>query len=529
MSGRRILALYGALLLGFAVVLCRLYWIAQTPAYSTRAAAQSSVSLSLPSRRGNFYDCEGRLLTGLEERWLALCFPGEDSYSKLYDYTDSSGQALLYRNRNRAAPFLLEVRADLSPLGVTCYPTAKRYCTVPLCQHLIGYLDAESRGAAGLEKAFDALLTGTGAYNSISCAVTAQGRLRSGTAPQLTQADSGAVGVQLTIDRSVQRAAEAVAAQTMTTGCILVLDVRTAKVRASVSVPGYAPQDLAASLDAAGSPFLDHTLERYAVGSVFKPVIAAAALEQGVQLSYTCTGACVVDGQIFRCAGGVAHGEVELSTALEKSCNGYFIQMGQTLGAETLLETARSFGFGKKTWLAGKLSASAGLVPELEQLQQSGQLANFSFGQGSLLATPLQVATMMNTIAAGGVWRSPSFIEGVLDETTGELLIQSQRPQTKQVIRSETAAKLRQMLVQVVEQGTAKAAAGLPGAAGGKTGTAQTGQFATDGTELKNLWFAGFWPAQSPQYTIVVMQDAQQSPQSSSAEIFARLCAALPE
>lgn len=529
MSGRRVLVLYGTILLGFSVVLCRLYWIAQTPAYSTRAAAQSSVSLSLPARRGNFYDCEGRLLTGLEERWLALCFPGEDNYSKLYDYTDSSGQMLLYRNRNRAAPFLLEVRADLSPLGVTCYPSAQRYCTVPLCQNLIGYLDAEGRGAAGLEKAFDALLTGTGAYSSISCAVTAQGRLRSGTEPQLTSADSGAAGVRLTIDRSVQRAAEAVAAQTMTNGCILVLDVRTAKVRASVSVPGYDPQNLAASLDAADSPFVDRTLERYAVGSVFKPVVAAAALEQGIQQTYLCTGACMVDGQVFRCAGGVAHGEVELATAMEKSCNGYFIQLGQTLGAKTLLETARSFGFGKKTWLAGELSASAGLLPALEQLQQSGQLANFSFGQGSLLATPLQVAAMMNTIVADGVWRSPSFIEGVLDETNGELLVQSQRPQTKRVLRAETVVELRQMLVGVVEQGTAKAAAGLPGAAGGKTGTAQTGQFAADGTELKNLWFAGFWPAESPRYTIVVMQDAKQSPQTSSAEIFARLCAALPE
>ena len=66
MSGKRVLAVYAALLLGFAVVLCRLYLLAQHPAYAARAAAQSTVTLQLPARRGNFYDAQGRLLTGLE-------------------------------------------------------------------------------------------------------------------------------------------------------------------------------------------------------------------------------------------------------------------------------------------------------------------------------------------------------------------------------------------------------------------------------------------------------------------------------
>ena len=64
-------------------------------------------------RRGSFYDHSGLLLTGLETRYLALCFPGENNYTRLYAFTDSAGQALLYRNRNRSAPFLLEVDRDL--------------------------------------------------------------------------------------------------------------------------------------------------------------------------------------------------------------------------------------------------------------------------------------------------------------------------------------------------------------------------------------------------------------------------------
>lgn len=527
MSGKRVLALYAAILFGFAVVLCRLYVLAQNSTYAARAEAQSTVSLSLPARRGDFYDHTSLLLTGLETRYLALCFPSENNYSRLYPYTDEVGQALLYRNRSRAAPFLLSVSRDFSQQSELCYPSARRYASAPLCQHLIGYLDSDGHGVAGLEKALDSMLAGTGEHDTLLCAVTAQGRLRAGKTPQLIRQDSGAVGVQLTISRPIQRAAEAVAADTMTSGCILVLDVQTASVRASVSVPGYDPDDPAASLDALDSPFLNRTLESYAVGSVFKPLLAAAALEADFSPEYECTGAVVVDGQIFRCAGGVAHGAVGLAEALEKSCNGYFIRLGQQLGAETLLQAAQQFGFGQQVAIAGALHADAGNLPGAAELAQSGQLANFSFGQGSLLASPVQVAAMMNAIACGGVYRTPSFVECTVDETDGTPLQTLSHPQARRVMTNKTADTLCGMLRQVVEEGTGQDAAILEEGAGGKTGTAQTGQFTAEGAERKNLWFAGFYPAQHPQYTIVVLQDGQVSTEYSGAAIFARLCTAL--
>ena len=520
MSGKRVLAVYAALLLGFAVVLCRLYLLAQHPAYAARAAAQSTVTLQLPARRGNFYDAQGRLLTGLEERWQVVCFPGQGNYDRLYACTDAAGQALLYRSRSRAAPFLLEVSCDPARLGLTGYPAARRYAAVPLCQHLLGYLDSTGHGAAGLEKALDAVLSGTGENSSLVCAVTAQGTLRTGETARLLQADSGALGVQLTISRPVQRAVEAVAASTMTSGCILVLDTATAAVRASVSVPCYDPERLADSLQAENSPFLNRALQSYAVGSVFKPVLAAAALEAG-------TGAVVVDGQIFRCAGGVPHGQVDLAAALEKSCNGYFIRLGQQLGAESLLDAAKDFGFGCSLPLAEGLAAEAGQLPAPQELAQSGQLANFSFGQGSLLAAPMQVTALFNTIAADGVYRSPYVLQATLDETTGQPVETLSHPRGRRVISAQNAALLRAMLVQVVQQGTAQDAAGLSGGAGGKTGTAQTGQFTPEGTERCNLWFAGFWPAEKPRYTIVVLQDGAVHTAYSGAAIFAQVCNAL--
>ena len=525
MSGKRVLALYGTLLFCFAAVVCRLYWLCSDTAYGARAAAQSVVTLHLPARRGNFYDYRGQLLTGQTTRWMALCVPGEGSYARLFAYTDAAGQATLYQKRNAASPFLLEVDRDVSALGVSCWPAARRSSAAPLAVQLLGYLDGEGHGAAGLEAAFDELLTGSGAGDTLLCTINAQGKLRA--EPVLAPADSGAVGVQLTLSREIQQTAEAVANETMQSGCILVLDTANAKVRACVSRPGYDPENISASLNAPDSPLLERAFQCYAVGSVFKPVVAAAALEAGESgFVYTCPGWCAVDGRIFRCAGGIPHGEVDLAGALEKSCNGYFIELGRRLGPERVRQMAAALGFGKGQDIAAGLRASAGVLPEAETLENEGQFANFCFGQGELLATPLQAAGMMNAIAAGGVYRTPLFVECVVDEATGEELAPLAHGSARRVFSEETAKRLQGLLAGVVAEGTGQQAAPAEGTAAGKTGTAQTGQF-REGEELKNYWFAGFYPADRPRWTIVVMQDAQTEPEVSSAAVFARLCDAL--
>ena len=531
MSVRRLTALYGALVVGFALVLCRLYLTASNAGYAARAAGQSAVTLTLPARRGDFYDCDGLPLTGLSQRWYALCLPGENSYVRLYDAAGADGQAALYQRRNAASPFLLEVSRDVRDLGLYAWPQPRRSCAVPLCQHLLGYLDGTGHGVAGLEAALDDILAGSGGQDSVTCAVTGRGALVEGTAPLYRQAAFDGAGVQLTISRPIQRAVEAVAAETMTTGCILVLDVDTAQVRASVSLPGYDPEDVSASLDAEGSPLVDRTLAAYAVGSVFKPVLAAAALEAGLDdLVIDCPGWTEVEGQVFRCASGIAHGEVDLAAALEKSCNGYFIRLGQALGAEAVLEMARAMGFGQRTTVAASLRSAAGVLPDADSLALPGQLANFSFGQGQLLATPLQVAAMMNAIAAGGVWRAPSFVLGTVQEGEPDAVTPlAAAPAGRQALSPATAETLRQLLAGVVagEGATGRQAAPLWGSAAGKTGTAQTGQFTPDGQEKMNLWFAGFCPADDPRYTVVVLQDGQVDPAVSSAAVFAQVCEAL--
>lgn len=528
MSKRRVAALYALLLFSFMVVVCRIYLLAQNSDYAARAQGQSSTTLTLETRRGNFYDCDGKPLTGLEQVWYALCLPGERNYARLFDSTAPAQQAVLYQKRNSAAPFLLEVYRDLNGEGIFTVPTARRYCQVPLCQHLIGYLDGDGEGVAGLEAAFDEVLRGEGLQDTIQCTTNAQGRLVEDTQPVAEQAQGGTSGVMLTISRPIQRGVEAVAADTMTSGCILVLDTATAKVRASVSMPGYDPENVQKSIEAGDTSLLNRAFCAYAVGSVFKPVLAAAALEQGESsLLYDCAGYIQLDGQVYRCAGSVPHGQTGLAQALEKSCNGYFITLGRALGAQTVREYAQRFGFGQAVYLAGGLKASAGVLPTAAGLASSGEFANFCFGQGQLLATPVQLAGMMNVIAVGGAYRTPSFLEGIVDEDTGDIIEDLSGAAWYEAIREDTADTLRAMLCGVVAEGTGREAAPLHGTAGGKTGTAQTGRFDESGAEYKNLWFAGFYPGDAPRYTVVVMQDDQTDAAWSSAAIFAQVCEVL--
>ena len=267
---------------------------------------------------------------------------------------------------------------------------------------------------------------------------------------------------------------------------------------------------------------LNRAFQSYAVGSVFKPVLAAAALEAGeTGLVYTCPGWCEVDGQVFRCAGGIPHGEVDLAAALEKSCNGYFIRLGQVLGAERVRALAERVGFGQAAELTDRFRTAAGILPTAEALTSSGAYANFCFGQGELLATPVQVAGMLNALVTG-TWRMPLFLRNTLDEATGEPLETLAHRRAEPVISEQTAQTLRGLLAGVVANGTGREAALPETTAAGKTGTAQTGQFRA-GEELKNSWFAGVFPAERPRYTIVVLQDAQTEPAHSSAAVFAAL------
>ena len=529
MSLRRLYGLCAVLAVLCAGVLCRVYWISTDMAYAASAGNQSISQTPLPRRRGDFFDREGRLLTGVSQRWYALCIPGDSSYSRLFPYVPFAQQTILYENRNSMTPFLIEVQRDLSGQGIYTYEGSYRYLPQPIAVHLIGYLDGDGVGVAGLERAYEDLLAAAGDDRSVVCATTAQGGLMAGSQPEIQSTQGGRQGVRLAIDANVQRLCEGIAGLYMPRGCILVMDADSGDILASVSMPSFDPGDLSASIQANDTSLINRATAAFSAGSVFKVVLAVSAYQAGLSwFTHDCTGSVEVGGQEFRCAQGRAHGELNLRGALEQSCNCYFIELGRLLGADRILSTAQALGFGQAANIAPGLKSAEGVLPEAQGFtgMNDGQLAMLAFGQGALTVTPLQITAMMNAIADGGVLRVPRFVQGVVDAETGDMLEPLAMADEARVCDESTAEVLRSMLVSVVEEGIGGEARPGQGGAGGKTGTAQTGQY-VDGEELLNHWFSGFWPADDPRYTITVLQDGVVEPETSSASIFARVADAL--
>ena len=524
MSIRRLAVLCTAMLCAGMLVLCRVFWIAADQSYAASAAAQTVSETVLPIRRGNFYDRIGRPLTGVTPRWYALCIPGDSSYATLFPFVPFAQQAQLYARRNSITPFLIEVEDDLSANGVFMVADARRYLPTPIARHLIGYLDGDGHGMTGLEKAYDDLLAAAGDAQAVLCTTTARGDLLAGTTPQVqTTARGTNTAIPLTLDANIQRACEAIAAQNMSKGCIIVMQVGSGQILASTSMPEFDPDDIAASIRADDTSLINRSLSAFSAGSVFKVVLAAAAYAQGLDwFTYDCTGSIQTAGETFRCALGRAHGTVNLRGALEQSCNTYFIELGRLLGAQRIRKMAETLGFGTATQLAPGLQGASGTLPDAAALENPGELATFSFGQGALTVTPLQITAMMNTVANGGVYRTPAFVQGIVD-ADGTLTGQTRAADTRTVFDAATARVLRSMLASVVSEGIGSEAQPKTGTAGGKTGTAQTGQYDENGEELLNYWFSGFYPADDPRYTITVLQDGILKPETSSAAIFAKV------
>lgn len=530
MSLRRLYSLCSVLAVLCAAILCRVYWIGTDTAYAASAGGQSLSETALPRRRGNFYDRDGRQLTGTEPRWYALCIPGDSSYATLFPYVSFAAQSELYEKRNSMTPFLVEVSTDLSANGVYTYADAQRYLPNPIARHLIGYLNGEGVGVSGLELAYDDLLAQAGDEQTVLCTTTAQGSLMTGTQPEISRTSGTQQGVQLTLDANLQRACEGIAAQSMERGCIVVMETATGDVLASVSMPEFDPEDLVKSIQADDTSLINRPLSAFSAGSVFKVVLAAAAYQAGYSwFTHDCTGSVEVGDQVFRCAEGRAHGQVNLRGALEQSCNCYFIELGQLLGGERILQMARQLGFGQATAVAPGLKSAEGNLPQASAVADAdgGQLAMLSFGQGALTVTPLQITAMMNTVADNGTWKAPRFVKGIVDAETMQLVQPMETAEDVPVCDADTAAILRSMLTSVVEDGIGREAAPDVGLAGGKTGTAQTGQYDESGEELLNYWFSGFWPADAPRYTVTVLQDTTREPETSSAALFARVVNAI--
>lgn len=515
--------------------------------------SQRTQSLPLQMRRGQILDRNGVVLTDPESTFGIGIFPkllGDPTRvtAALETVLTEPMQVELILERARKSPEpawvleglpsrTIERIQSLKLPGIVAGPTGRRYGPESLARHLVGYANAEG-GQQGLERAFETDLYGDRVPFLVA---TFDGRNRllfEGIRRIEPQSGKEPYDIFTTLDARMQRVVEAemdataVADGARLRGAVVVMDAKTGEVLAAASRPDY--NQMGFSADDRGSPLVNRALLAYEPGSVFKSLVAAAALEEGqvtLDEEFDCQGHYELGDTRFGEAGQ-GHGRITFREAIARSCNITFVQVGyERLGAAKLLETARRFGLGSPTGLFPGDDESAGLLPTLKF---GGDVAQFSFGQGGLMATPIQVARAYAAIANGGVL-PPARLVTAVKKPTGQVMVRPQAAEPRRIISRETARQMQEALQGVTRpggQGTGRAGWVEGFGSAGKTGSAET---VHDGRPVTHAWFAGWTPVGSsvgalvdsavdaPRYVIVVLVEDGRSGGMTAAPLFRRI------
>lgn len=373
-------------------------------------------------------------------------------------------------------------------------------------------------GKTGLERSFNDLLSGTTG--------TEMWRVDPlGFQDSLLEIETPKQGGDLitSIDIDLQLAAETALGDR--TGAAIALDVRTGEVLAIVSHPSYDLNDL--------SPFIprktfDKINERgawlnrslqlsYPPGSTFKLLTLIAGLRQGTftpETPHDCQGAYRLGNRIFRCHARYGHGVVDVADAIEVSCNVFYYTEGLNMGIDVLSAEAIRFGLDQKTGIEVPYETSRLVVPTKEWKREHvgsgwvpGDTANTAIGQGFLLVTPLQMATVIASIARGETRTQPT----LLALTNEEAKRVHHGGEPIGLTRAQNAALWEGMERVVGDDGTGRLVQidGLRIA--GKTGTAD---FRAHGKDVNLAWFVGFAPVENPQIAVAVMVEGTSASDS---------------
>jgi len=424
--------------------------------------------------------------------------------------------------------------------GLVLSPVYRRvYPEDGLAAHILGYAGSvgklptgpinfneplweESEGRAGLEKLFDRQLTGEAGMKRLLFDEKGNKLLEE----QVKRPRPGGT-VVTTLNLKWQKLAENVLRKGCERGAFVVIDVVTGEVLVMASrpafdlntfIPGISSEDFKALQDDPANPLFGRAFQSaYPPASAYKPVVALAALNDGVVTEFSdvySPASIRIGNHTFKNWSKVPEGNIDVKRAIARSCNTWFYQVGIDVGPSSFLALSRRLGMGEKSGLP-LIGETPGLVPTNEWMLKNegrrildGDTANMSIGQGSLLASPLQVAQMMAGIGNGGALPKLTLVSQVQD-TRGRV-VKSSVPEKKNWLGIDEMAVeiVREGMRDVVDKGygTGKSGGLSYTSLAGKTGTAQWGP---PSLNQRLAWFAGFLPADNPRYSFAVLYEGK--------------------
>ena len=475
---KRSLSLIMAIIFIFTAIAGRRGYIALSRTYQV-SDTYNSYTLEIGKLKPYIYDRKGIKLNNNSISLMAVIRPNEKCMSELDSLFDENEIKEITQELSKGYPIIKKIdkRADTEYIQI--FEKIESDSNNQLCRHIIDYQ------CGGLEY-----------YNnneigslSVNFSVDAFGRVLTGYNSEVINNNyDSRDGVIISIDSDIQKICED-ASGSIEKGAVVVMDCETSQILASVSM---------------GGDFNNRAFSNYAVGSIFKIVVSACALENNINPLYNCRSSIKVGDTTFSCQKNHSHGLQDMKSALANSCNCYFVNLALKLGENKIYSTAKKFGFGDSFKLFSGWSISGGTLPSLSSLNSNGQLALLGFGQGQLTDSPVHFASVVSCIANGGNYYYPTLEH--LDITDNN------------AISSSTAETLREYMHYVVTDGTGSMA-DYNNKASGKTATAQSGIY-DNKREILNTWFAGFYPYINPEYAIIILREDGKSGAEDCCPVF---------
>jgi penicillin-binding protein 2 len=535
------------------------------PTFETQKLARTYI-LDVPAPRGQITDRNGVPLAQNRLSYnLAINFPTPldfsdaqavsfarekiDKAGKLIGRTlRISDEAILRHYRNRGImPFEIaqnlsqseyEAVKDNLPTGIMMRPVYVRiYPNGKVAGQIIGYtgrtgrnpdgivdnhetLWPETEGREGLEQTFNEMLTGK--HGEYKLTFDKDGRK---TSEKLITPPEPGYNVVTTLDLHLQELAEKALEAKAKRGAMAILNPNNGDILALASWPTYDPNLFVPSIssekfkalqDDPDIPLLPRAYRSsYPPGSTFKIAVGIAALESSAVTPddrFDCVPAIQIGNVTFHNWKKGDRGALNFVQALTESCDTWFYQVGIKTGAEPIVGWALKLGFGAKCGIPLRGEAE-GRVPNDEYMKAThgrrllnGDIANLSIGQGDVQVTPLQMAQAIGIVANGGTFYQTRLVQQV--QTFDNQLVTAYQMRAKRTLdlSSGTLDQLRTGLIDVVNGsgGTAHQASLDNVEVAGKTGTAQWGP---KNKERTAAWFAGFLPADQPQYAFAALYE----------------------
>ncbi|WP_245203545.1 peptidoglycan D,D-transpeptidase FtsI family protein [Ammoniphilus resinae] len=556
-------------ILGFIMccLIIRLLWIQiisvhQFSAHSINlveeAVSQRKQEVILHTGRGDILDRNGTPLTGTPVKGVAV-FPlvrgvtNQDkleqlanilriNHQKFIELVDGVKEPTFIRGENGRILALSDEEArqveELALPGIIPLPITERYQNDGLAAHLIGYISQNPEliekeyadelrngeisrhsliGASGLERSFQRFLQGVGP-TSVSYFVDGRGNPLNGLKARLIEQENQfyPLSVVTTVDHDLQQKVEQWMGQAgIKQGSVTILDANTREVLAMASQPEFNPT----KIDPNQSDWVNRAIKQISPGSVFKTVIAAAVLEEGLVKPddhFECNGSYGKYG--FSCWKEGGHGSITFAEAFAESCNITFAKAALKLPPGKIEEYAAKLGvtqrvgweespfFKMDTFRQFSGEDAGQIFSPKTQKKDEGIIIQTAIGQRDVQITPLQAANMVASIVGGGERKEVRVVGDIRYKTGSVFYSFEDKELPGEGIKPYTAYQLRKMMELVVTDGTAKALAEADWQIAGKTGTAQID---SKGAGKNNQWFVGYAPSESPKYVIAIVAEQE--------------------